>query len=97
MSKHTEGPWINNGGRIETKKHRPLAVVGEVNNQSFEDTANARLMAASPDLLEALRPLAAWAENERRRHRAAGEENEAEYMGRLADAARAAIAKAEGK
>ena len=52
---------------------------------------------AAPDLLAALEPLQVWAENERRRHRASNEENEAAFMGELADNARAAIRKAKGK
>jgi hypothetical protein len=51
----------------------------------------ASLLAERDALREALEPLAAWAENERRKHRAANEENEAVYMGELADKARAAL------
>lgn len=70
------------------------APVDEIRSES---RANARLIASAPDLLAALEPLAAWAENERRAHRDRNEENEAEYMGKLADDARAAIAKAKGE
>jgi hypothetical protein len=41
--------------------------------------------------------LQVWAENERRKHRAAGEENEAAFMGEMSDNAKAAISKARGK
>lgn len=61
-----------------------------------ERLANTRLIAAAPELVDALIPLAAWAENERRKHSASGEENEAIYMGDLANKARAALAKARG-
>lgn len=48
-----------------------------------------------PRMLEALRPLAAWAENERRAHLSRDEFDEAEYMGKLADSARSVIVEAE--
>ena len=54
---HTLGPWINNGGQIEGTNGYPedeiVAVVGVVNHQTLNDIANARLIAAAPDLLEA--------------------------------------------
>lgn len=46
------------------------------------------------EMVAALRPLQAWAENERQRHNARGDEMAASYMGGLADAARAALVKA---
>jgi len=69
---HTPGPWTNNGGQIEGLFHcedgyrhyLPIATVGEVNQQEPVDTANARLIAAAPELLAALRAcedrLSAW-------------------------------------
>ena len=58
-TKHTPGPWQNNGGQIEAPDHdlqakHVVATVGTVNSQSRQDTANARLIAAAPALLEAL-------------------------------------------
>ena len=52
---HTPGPWRNNGGQIEGSFGFPdiIATVGKVNEQSFTDTANARLISAAPDLLNA--------------------------------------------
>lgn len=56
--KATPGPWKNNGGRIETERDAYdggiIATVGIVNKQDRADTANAELIAAAPDLLEAL-------------------------------------------
>ena len=54
-TQYTPGPWSNNGGQIEAPGGFPavIACVGEVNNQSRLDTANARLVTAAPDLLEA--------------------------------------------
>ena len=62
--RHTPGPWANNGGRIEacepyTSQSINVAVVGEANHQTPTDTANARLIAAAPELLEALESLVA--------------------------------------
>jgi len=61
--RHTPGPWANNGGRIEAggsygePSFEAIAVVGIINQQDHHDTANARLIAAAPDLLAALRVL----------------------------------------
>jgi len=54
--------WHLNGGRIEaegayTSQARVIAVVGTVNEQTPEDTRNARLITAAPRLLVALRDL----------------------------------------
>jgi hypothetical protein len=51
--RHTPGPWRNNGGQIEGPGGYPniVARVGTVNEQAFQDTANARLIEAAPDLL----------------------------------------------
>lgn len=46
--KHTPGPWFSNGGFIRTGTV-PIACVGNDNQ-----TANARLMAAAPELLAAV-------------------------------------------
>lgn len=56
---HTPGPWAINGGQIEGPGGYPnvVATVGVVNNQSHQDTANARLIAAAPAMLAALRKL----------------------------------------
>lgn len=68
MSKHTPGPWVIipggdewNQGRIATIEPKPETMVetnywtvAEVNHRRHEHAANAQLIAAAPDLLEAL-------------------------------------------
>lgn len=63
MSKHTPGPWEMHGefsGRdivqIETKHGYSVADVRNY-NRSEQNKANAKLIAAAPDLLEALQNL----------------------------------------
>lgn len=54
--KHTPGEWINNGGIIGpegTLSDEAVCIVGKPNEQTVQNTANARLIAASPDLLAA--------------------------------------------
>jgi len=68
---HTKGPWYNNGGQIEhidpeTSYTQVIGAVGVVNDQSMTDTANARLIAAAPDLLEACQSIAALANGQGR-------------------------------
>ena len=68
MSKHTAGPWVIipggdewSQGRIATIEPKPETMietnywtVAEVNNRRDEREANALLISAAPDLLEAL-------------------------------------------
>lgn len=56
----TQGEWEINGGIIEVlpagrpySKPQQICIVGVPNNQTKEDTDNARLISAAPDLLEA--------------------------------------------
>ena len=65
---HTPGPWYINGGRIQHQglteygnldDPDEIATVGIVNQQAPRDTANARLIAAAPELLAALEYAAA--------------------------------------
>jgi hypothetical protein len=90
-TKHTSGPWtIECGknysneivGKSKTGKDWVLARTTAAKVGRDQDDANARLIAAAPDLLEALKTLATQAES----HGAEGI-----YW----DKARAAIAKAE--
>lgn len=57
---HTQGPWADIKGYIVVKGGRTLASVNSHNTS--EGKANARLVAAAPDLLEAAKEIAAWAE-----------------------------------
>lgn len=79
MSKHTPGPWrVVNGVQIRSERDQ-IAKVWMMRNG--EGNTNARLIAAAPDLLNALTVLA----------------DACEQMDIPVDAARAAIAKARGE
>jgi hypothetical protein len=62
--------WQNNGGRIEgrnagTSEAEVIAIVGEINNQTEEDTRRARLISAAPEVADALMEFAVqrvWAD-----------------------------------
>lgn len=99
MSKHTPGPWALNLGKLEGLWHksgngwRMLCWVEEDKNGDLTETigfrsgeADMRLIAAAPDLLEALERSLSWLSS---------------YPGNGAlaayDQARTAIAKAEGR
>ena len=61
MSKHTQGLWhVANGCQIRSEKHQ-IARAWMMRNG--EGMANARLIAAAPDLLEALEHLLEYAES----------------------------------
>ena len=83
MSKHTPGPWEINERYIIARSKRGLRTICQWS--SYSDEPNARLIAAAPDLLAALRAMVdAWdMSGEEGQHR------------RIWDDARAAIAKAE--
>jgi len=95
MSKHTPGPWMldinKRGGEWDylirtVKPHNPAGGVGmhvATVNVTFKHLPedNARLIAAAPEMLEALKAVVAVADRKT-----------VEF-----DAARAAIAKAEGR
>ena len=60
MTEHTKGPWfvdddgnVQSSGRVVRRTDWPIRVDA--------DTANARLIASAPDLLEALEPFARMA------------------------------------
>jgi hypothetical protein len=86
--KHTSGPWEMRGpceikGNYSVIHNGPLFYVGDAGQPEGTGEANARLTAASPELLEALRDLLnATEETYDSRHER--------------EAARAAIAKATG-
>lgn len=66
-TKHTPGPWVADTGYISEVRGRQLAVIKKhatrnqticlvtpTSTMSIEDDTNARLIAAAPELLEAL-------------------------------------------
>ncbi len=57
-AKHTPGPWKEVGGRaVFGPDHIVICRCGNYSKSIMEDEANARLIAAAPDLLDALRNL----------------------------------------
>lgn len=86
MSKHTPGPWRACSGfpSVEAAGAANLALCNDQRIPMSERLANARLIAAAPDLLEALKRAVGWIETS----------SEGEIATSIA---LAAIAKAEGK
>lgn len=71
MSEHTPGPWRLDGLAISASMEvvvcwvgEPAQYPGDIATFCFNHEANARLIAATPELLEALRDLAEAARNE---------------------------------
>lgn len=72
MSKHTPGPWVVDGYEISPKSNMELATCSVLpmdwnegrsrHVHGDESEANAKLIAAAPDLLEALDRLTKWVE-----------------------------------
>jgi hypothetical protein len=89
MSTHTPGPWrADNNGRIYTQEGLYVAAVGDAPNRSgAKRDEYARLIAAAPELLEALEAAAETI-------KALDEDYD---MHPVYIAARAAIAKARGE
>lgn len=95
MSQHTPGPWYawDNGeicgvGKAHSNGSDILSVTRESNRPESEDTANMKLIAAAPDLLEALKyALSMWGD-----YLPPGNSNAMKAIKQ----ARAAIAKARG-
>lgn len=60
MRKHTKGPWVLNTGMVQSKKGSPIAKMFRDNSDfdgvpyipPTERDANARLIAAAPEMLE---------------------------------------------
>jgi hypothetical protein len=102
---HTAGPWFRNGLSIEAKISRGFSQwIGSCDsresNDPDEDIANARLIAAAPDLLAALRFLLDQCESAIASQTHTGRpltsaSNAIVMAAPLANLARAAIAKAE--
>jgi hypothetical protein len=87
--KHTPGPWqVAHDWHDEDESLDYMRVVADscvIANTILED--DARLIAAAPELLEALKLIAEWADSGRHE----------EDFSAIGNKARAAIAKAEGK
>lgn len=92
--KHTAGPWevrfrFGRQTTVSGRQRYPICDTGTapvVEANHGREEANARLIAAAPDLLEALQWLVATTEDP-----------DAAHQGRALDEARAAIAKATGE
>ncbi len=103
MSKHTPGPWMANEWRAsengeevargwEIVKDGYLLPMADCDSENYEEsTANARLIAAAPDLLEALQRIS-LAKPDQLDHSI-----DVAIIERCANVARAAIAKATGE
>jgi hypothetical protein len=101
MSKHTPGPWIHvhnepvyghrGNAYVWTSKGPGHGIIADANTSLFradEIEANARLVAASPELLDSLREVVDWATDFE-----ASDQRTTAILNR----AFAAIAKAEGR
>lgn len=85
MSQHTPGPWtIEHTDEIYGADSAPVAYVQDTDRTNQQNRANARLIAAAPELLAALKRIVEW--------------DDADCDASLAsiNAARAVITKAEG-
>ena len=108
MTKHTPGPWWlqadGAGWYVECTPERGHSVAyirsevaeDDPDTPDAEKKANARLIAAAPELLEALQKFVAWSEAERN-HEGTTFWERVEMLRDLDDAAAAAIAKATGE
>ncbi len=100
-SKHTPGPWQRSGVRQPSPEYRghpvgpdgdPVVIVPYSDEHHAECLANANLIAAAPDMLEALREVVAAMPS------MGGLGGLSAFnLCRAADLAKAAIAKAEGR
>lgn len=90
MGKHTPGPWDRVGTLVyalnEDGFNRFCALVQDAHTAKQELEANARLIAAAPELLEALEQFVAWVDAP----------CESAFSDSQLASARAAIAKAKG-
>lgn len=104
---HTPGPWssipqrdgsmmvvrvTDDGTQMQPRRIRMVAHVLTRKDSLSEDDANARLIAAAPQLLEALGDIASWAGKDKRRMARRGwtAEKEIASLNRAAAAIRAA-------
>lgn len=104
MAGHTPGPWLTEGGLIKDAQREILATVhgaGFYPDDPGKEVGNvnARLMAAAPDLLAALKRLESrigWCDSRQRWLIEDGSPRDFLTVDAIREA-RAAIAKAEGK
>ncbi len=102
-TKHTPGPWIvTEGDNVYAKRNEgpslPVASCAVSRSVTTKHRqANARLIAAAPDMLEALPGLIECAEILAAQCRVAGDEAHANMWQARADAGKASLAKAEGR
>ena len=94
--KHTPGPWhVANGVQIRSARDQ-IAKVWMMRNG--EGNANAKLIAAAPELLEALRSVWLWMEDQADGQSKGGHATfDLMLLKEQRDIARAAIAKADGE
>jgi len=92
MSTHTPGPWRTHNHHVDAGKFRFLQTCMEGACEQ-EWQANARLIAAAPELLEALSVLLLATMNDG----VFSSKREVTYVNKVREQARAAIAKARGK
>jgi hypothetical protein len=98
---HTKGPWEARNGEVTTQQidgrsYRRIAAVQDYGLGSLPevDEANARLIAAAPDLLAALRDAMGWFDCSAIQHLMTKQGFQADWC-RIVNASRAAIKKAE--
>ncbi|MBU6190660.1 MAG: hypothetical protein KGR68_15195 [Betaproteobacteria bacterium] len=104
-AKHTPGPWVleNRGYKFIVSKPgdgyitRDVCRMDASTMSAFAQEANARLIAAAPELLEALRVFVSAAYPVTTEINPRGHAWSEAYLDQALDNARAAIAKAEGK
>lgn len=103
--KWTAGPWrVGDAGtavfgpkRDDGSLPQTVAVVSRAALATDENRANARLIAAAPDMAEALKECAARLEMAASDANGRGDQEDAAGFARIATRARAALAKARGE
>jgi hypothetical protein len=98
MSKHTPGPWVAEGEDRETWRIRSedYGTICRIHDPEGPVEHDAHLIAAAPDLLDALEALLAWQRHLEFRDVPGKEGRSLAYAGDL-EIIRAAIAKARGQ
>lgn len=102
MTQHTPGPWnigTKNGARVWSENGETLIADANASESLRKEIkkANARLIAAAPDLLEALESAWLWMENQADGQSKGGHATfDLMMLREQRDLARAAIAKATG-